>query len=382
MSDRFETGPDRRGTGSLKWDKYKGRDVLPLWVADMDFAVAEPIIDVMRARLEHPVLGYTIATEKTSQVVCDMLRREYNWEVQPEWLVWIPGVVPGLWAACAAVGEDGEEALFNTPIYHHFYHVPGKARKQAVGVALQEDENGRWSYDMAALQSAITDKSRLMMLCHPHNPTGTAFTAEETAAVCRLAADKGMTIVSDEIHCGLMLTESRPHVPAAMACPEAAERMITLMSPSKTFNLAGLDCAFAVIPDARLRRAFSAAGKSVLPMVAGPGYTALEVAYTDVCKPWHEKLLATLRANYAYLYDEINRIDGLRMGPMEATYLAWINTAEVPHDNVQGLFEEFGAGLSGGAEFGLSDYVRLNFACPMPVLEEAVARIRKAIASL
>lgn len=382
MSDRFETGPDRRNTGSLKWDKYKGRDVLPLWVADMDFAVATPILDALQTRLEHPILGYTVATERTAEVVCTMLQSEYGWAVQPEWLVWIPGVVPGLWASCAAVGEDGDEAIFNTPIYHHFFHVPGKARKQAVGVALKQDESGRWSYDLAALQAAVTDKSRLMMLCHPHNPTGTAFTAEETAAVCQLAAEHDMVVVSDEIHCGLMLTEERPHVPAAMACPEAANRMITLMSPSKTFNLAGLNCAFAVIPDASLRSAFRGVCHSVLPMVPGQGYTALEAAYDSACRPWHAQLLDTLRANYQYLRAEINAIDGLTMGPMEATYLAWINTDGVAHDNVQRLLEEHGAGLSAGAEFGLSNYVRLNFACPMPVLEEGVARIRQAIASL
>ena len=382
MSDRFETGPDRRGTGSLKWDKYKGRDVLPLWVADMDFPVAPAIIDALRTRLEHPVLGYTIATEQTAGVVCDMLAAEYGWEVKPEWLVWIPGVVPGLWASCAAVGEDGDEAIFNTPIYHHFFHVPGKARKKAVGVSLKQDAAGRWSYDLDALAAAFTPQSRLMMLCHPHNPTGTAFTAEETAAVCRLAASNDMVVVSDEIHCGLMLTEERPHVPAAMACPEAADRMITLMSPSKTFNLAGLNCAFAVIPDATLRNEFRSACHSVLPMVPGQGYTALEVAYTEACRPWHQQLLNTLRANYTYLRSEINQIEGLTMGPMEATYLAWINTDGVAHDNVHALLEEYGAGLSAGAEFGLGNYVRLNFACPMPVLEEGVARIKKAIASI
>ncbi|MFT5702256.1 MAG: cystathionine beta-lyase [Desulforhopalus sp.] len=381
MSSEFNTTLDRKNTASLKWEKYRNTDILPMWVADMDFPVASEIQIALEKRLAHPVHGYTVGTEETAEVVCTMLQNEYDWHVEPEWIVWLPGVVSGLWAACAAVGDDGDDAIFSTPIYHHFFSTPGQGRKTSKPVPLQQNTDGRWTYDFDALEGVMGERSRLMLLCSPHNPTGTMFTQEELQRMGKLCLDNGLVTVSDEIHCGLILSESKKHIPMAKACPELADSLITLMSPSKTFNLAGLNCSFAIIPNPELRKSYEDAKHSILPMVPGLAYTAMMAAYSDSAQ-WHQQLLDQLRKNHAYLEREIRRIPGLVMSPMEATYLAWINTDGLGVENAAAFFEEFGVGLSPGAGFGLENYVRLNFACPMSQLEEAIRRMKIAVSTL
>ncbi len=381
MSLDFKMQLDRKNTGSLKWDVYQGTDILPMWVADMDFPVAAEIQEALQQRLSHPVYGYTIATEKTASVVRTMLQDEFDWSINPEWLVWLPGVVAGLWGACAAYGEQGDEAIFNTPIYHHFFEVPTQGLKKPVAVPLREEESGRWTYDFDALQAAITERSKLMLLCSPHNPTGTLFSEAEIQEMGRFCEKNDLIMVSDEIHCGLILSKDKKHIPAGTACPELLNRMVTIMSPSKTFNIAGINCSFAIISNAELRRQFNDACHSILPMVPGLAYTALEAAYSKG-KPWQNALLEQLRVNHDYLKAEIEAIPGLKMTPMEATYLAWINTDDLRCEDAAAYFKSFGVGLSAGADFGMDNYVRLNFACPMDMLQKAVERMKKAVAAL
>lgn len=381
MSLDFNSPLDRKNTGSLKWDKYKGTDILPMWVADMDFPVATEIQQALLKQMSHPVHGYTIATQSTASAVTTMLQEEFNWAIDPEWLVWLPGVVPGLWAACAAYGENGDEALFNTPVYHHFFDVPAKGQKTPVAVPLKREESGRWTYDFEALQAAISKRSKVISLCSPHNPTGTLFTEAETQQMGLFCEKNDLIMVVDEIHCGLILSEDKKHIPAGVACPDQLDRMVTLMSPSKTFNLAGLNCSFAIISNPELRQQFAAACRSVLPMVPGLGYVALEAAYTKG-RTWKSGMLEQLRENYRYLKTEMENIPGLQLSPMEATYLAWINTDDLPCEHAAEHFEKFGVGLSPGSGFGMDNYVRLNFACPMSVVVEAVDRMKKAVGSL
>ncbi len=381
MSADLDRVIDRRNTASLKWEKYRETDILPMWVADMDLPVAEEIQLAMQKRLQHPIYGYTVGTQDAAAVICDMLLREYGWQIEPQWLVWIPGVVPGLWASCAAFGDDGDEAIFNAPIYHHFFSVPGYARKVAKSVPLKRQSSGRWTYDFEALKDAITERSRLMLLCSPHNPTGTLFSREETEKMCQLCEDNDLIIVSDEIHCDLILAEHKQHIPTAIACPRSADLMVTLMSPSKTYNLAGLNCSLAVIPDATMRKQFNEVRHGVLPSVPVMSYEAMIAAYSKAGS-WKQAMLELLRRNYAFLRQEIATIDGLEMTPMEATFLAWINTESLPVENSAMFFEQHGVGLSPGSTFGLDKYVRLNFACPISTLKEAVERMRSAVESL
>jgi len=369
----FDTVLSREGTASMKWDRYKGRDVLPFWVADMDFAVAPVIRDALAARLAHPVFGYTVASEALVEAVTGHLSTEYGWTVDADWLVWLPGVVPGLAASCRAFLDAGDEVLVNPPIYHHFLDSHEDGRHRLVEVPLRHLD-GRASWDIAAMRAACTDRTRLLMLCSPHNPTGTVFTVEEIRELMALAAERNLVVVSDEIHADLVLAEDVRHVPTVVACPEAAARTITLMSASKTWNIAGLNCSFAVIPDEALRARFRDGCRGLVPPVPPFAYEATRAAYADG-GPWRAALLDYLRGNLAVIEERIAAIEGLTLRPLQATYLAWIDATALGLDDAQAFFEEHGAGLSAGEQFGLPGHLRLNFACPRQTLIEGLERM-------
>ncbi len=375
----FSSVIERRNTGSYKWDKYRGRDILPFWVADMDFAVAPAIIEAVRKRLDHPVFGYATAPAGLAPAIVDALQREFEWAIDPDSLVWLPGVVPGLSASCRAFGKDGDEAIVFPPIYHHFLSVVQPARKRLVTVPLLEEE-GRWSLDFDALEKAVTPRSRLLLLCSPHNPVGKVFSAKELARLCMFAADHDMIIVSDEIHCSLVLDRSCQHIPTAKVCPQYSDRIVTLMSPSKTFNLAGMNCSFAVIDNPQLRKKFVRALQGVVPMVPATSYVAAEAAYRDGWE-WQQALLEVLRENHALLKNAIEAMPGVEMTKLEATYLAWLDVRALGIERPQQYFEQQGLGLSSGLEFGPEGkgFVRFNFACPPVLLEEGIARLRRAV---
>lgn len=379
MND-FDRVTSRISTESLKWDKYKGRDVLPFWVADMDFRVADPIQRALQERLTHPIYGYSVAPDELGDAVITHLQKNYDWSVQPEWIVWLPGVVPGLAVSCRAFCPDQHQIIVNPPIYHHFYDSHEMQRQEIVRVPLKPIGE-RWTYDMPAMEAAFGDKTRLMMMCSPHNPTGTVFTPDELQAVAQLCRKHDVIMVSDEIHCDLVIDPSARHYPTAAACPEMADRIVTLMSGSKTWNIAGLNCSFAIIVDPQLRAQFLQSRQSIVPMVPPLAYEATLAAYQHGDQ-WRKQLLEYLAGNYAYLKQALNELPGLRVEPIQATYLAWIDATGLGQDDAQGFFESHGVGLSSGEQFGQPGYVRLNFACPRQTLEEGIKRMRTAVDSL
>lgn len=379
MTD-FDTVISRADTSSLKWDLYRDQDILPFWVADMDFAVAEPIQAALEARLAHGIYGYTLAPQGMSDAVIAHLKNEYDWQVDPSWIVWLPGVVTGLAVCCRAFCPDGHEIVVNPPIYHHFFDSHEVARQEVVRVPLKR-ENDRWTYDMDAIKAAFTDKTSLMMMCSPHNPTGTVFKPEELQALAQLCEAHDVIMVSDEIHCDLVIDRTAKHYPTAAAAPDMADRTVTLMSGSKTWNLAGLNCSFAIIPDEQRRKQFQLSAKSIVPMVPPLAYTATLAAYRDA-QPWRQDLLDYLAGNLAYINETLGETPGLVVEPMQATYLAWIDATALGLDDTKGFFEQHGVGLSSGEQFGQPQYVRLNFACPRATLEEGVRRMQAAVASL
>jgi cystathionine beta-lyase len=379
MHYQFDHVPERRDTGSLKWQRYAGRDVLPMWVADMDFVTAPEVQAAIEARVAHGVFGYSLPQDSLNAATCAMLARDYDWQVDPDWLVWLPGVVPGMAACCRIAGELGDEVIASPPVYHHFLHVAQPAGRKLVTAPLARI-GGRYEHDLDALRGAITDRSRLYLLCNPQNPTGRVFEREELRALLQVCAEHDLLVCSDEIHCGLVLNENRRHIPSALALPEYAERMITLMSASKTFNIAGLNCAFAVIQNPAQRARFRATCRGALPMNNAIGLAATEAAYRDG-EPWRAALLDTLRANHVRLREAVAAMPGVSMNPVEATYLAWLDVRELALENPVAFFEGAGVGLSGGAEFGDGNYLRLNFGCPRAQLDAALARMRDAIAA-
>lgn len=373
----FDTLIDRRGTASLKWERYRGRDILPLWVADMDFPSPPEVVEALRARVDHGVFGYTLPPEELVDAVLGMLEREYGWQVERPWLVWLPGLVTGLNVACRAVGGDGDGVLTTVPIYPPFLSAPGLSRRRLEAVPMARNA-GRWEIDFDRLERAVDRRSRLFLLCSPHNPTGRVFERTELAALAGFCERHDLILCSDEVHSGLVLEPGRVHVPTATLAPETARRTITFMAPSKTFNLPGLGCAFAVIPDAQLRGRFRRAMAGIVPHVNALGYTAALAAYRDGEK-WHRALLAYLRRNRDLVADAVAKMPGLAATRVEATYLAWIDATGTGLEDPAKFFEEAGVGLSDGQEFGGPGFLRLNFGCPRSLLAEALERMRRAL---
>ena len=369
----FDQAIDRRHSDSIKWRKYAARDILPLWVADMDFAAPPPVLTALRERLEHGVFGYGSALPALEAAVLAHLEAEYGWSIEVDWIVWLPGLVTGLNVACRAV--DGE-VLTATPIYPPFLSAPHFSGRPLNRAELAWVD-GQWQWDKTALKNALTAATRLFLLCHPHNPVGRCWSREELLDLADFAEENELIVCSDEIHCGLILDADKRHIPFASLSTAAAKRSITLMAPSKTYNIPGLGCAFAVIPDSALRRRFLRAMDGIVPHVNVLGLAACTAAYRD-CTDWHRELIACLRANRDRVAAAVNAISGVKMGHVEATYLAWIDVRELALSNPAAHFETYGLGLSDGIDFGAPGWLRLNFGCPASTLDEALKRFTEA----
>jgi len=370
----FDTVIDRRNTGSEKWDRYAGQDIIPLWVADMDFRSPPVVLEALQQRVEHGVFGYSSPPKELIAVVLAMLQNEYSWQVQPEWLVWLPGLVCGLNVSCRAVGDAGDAVATFTPVYPPFLTAPGLAGRELISVPLVEQQ-GRWEMDLEVLEQAITPRTRLLMLCSPHNPVGRVWSREEQLALAALVERHNLMVCSDEIHAGLVLDNDTPHIPFATLAPELAQRTITLQAPSKTWNIPGLGCSFAIIPNKQLRQAFRDVMTGIVPHVNLLGYTATLAAYRDG-EPWRQALLMYLRQNRDLVLEAVQAMPGLKIWPVEATYLAWIDGQGLGGADPAGLFEQAGVGLSDGAPFGAPGFVRLNFGCPRSLLQRALERMQ------
>ncbi len=373
---RFDEPIDRRDSDSIKWGKYAGRDVLPLWVADMDFAAPPAVIEALHRRIDHGVFGYGHPWPSLTESVLAHLESEYGWKIQPEWIVWLPGLVTGLNVACRAVTG---EVLTATPIYPPFLSAPRLSERplKRVELALADD---RWGWDLTALEQATTTQTELFLLCHPHNPVGRCWSREELNSLADYAEHHDLIVCSDEIHCGLILDEDKRHIPFASLSSEAAKRTITLMAPSKTFNIPGLGCAFAVISDPALRQRFHRAMDGIVPHVNVLGLAACEVAYRNGAD-WHDELLDYLRGNRDRVTVAVHGQKRVKMAPVEATYLAWIDVRELGLDKPAAHFEAHGLGLSDGTDFGAPGWLRLNFGCPRSTLDQALERFRTAVAA-
>ena len=373
----FDEIIDRRGTASEKWDKYGDRDIIPLWVADMDFRSAPEIIEALHERVSHGVFGYTAPPGGLTQAVIDALFSEFGWQVQREWITWLPGLVTGLNVCCRAVGVPEDEVITFTPVYPPFMSAPPLSGRTLVKVPLRL-AGGRWELDLEALERAVTPRTRLLLLCSPHNPVGRVWTLEELTSLAGFAKRHDLVICSDEIHAGLVLDETLRHLPIATLSQETGRRTITLLAPSKTFNVPGLGCSFAVISDDPLRRAFRSAMGRIVPHVNLLGYTAAEAAYRHG-EEWRRELLVYLCGNRDLVAREVAKMPGLSVAHVEATYLSWIDVRDAGIDNPGRFFEEAGVGLSDGIDFGLPGFVRLNFGCRRALLSEALGRMRSAL---
>ena len=389
----FDAVVDRRQSESYKWREYPA-DVIPLFVADMDFQSPEPVARALRDYVDEGVFGYPRGLHATDRaqlhelmgLVAERMSDRYGWTVSPEDVVPVPGAVAGLNIAChtlktlAATDGAKPSVLIQPPVYAQIFTAPAKASVTREDAPLVRDHNGRYSVDWDSFARAA-QTSGMFILCNPHNPAGRVFTRAELARMAEICLDTGTIICSDEMH-GDLLFDGHEHIPIASLDPTIAARTITLTGPSKTFNLAGLQCAFAIVQDPQLRRRYRKFRNAVVPWVNVMGVIGAEAAYR-YGQPWLDELLPYLQANRDFLCDFVRReLPGVAIQEPEATYLAWLDCRELALENPFEFFlQRARVALSDGRDFGASGtgFVRLNFACPRATLEEALHRMKDAL---
>lgn len=373
----FELPVNRKNTFSFKWERYKDKDILPLWVADSEFECAPEITEALKERVEHGVFGYHLPNEylPAKKAVVRWLQQKHDWLIKPEWIVWTPGVVPAFNMACKAYCQPGDKVLIQVPNYPPMLQAPelNGLEREEVGTVLK---NGRWTLDFEQLEAKAADpKTTLFIMCNPMNPVGSVMTADELATIEQICLKHNVTLCSDEIHCDLILDEQATHIPAGKL-DEIGSKAITLMAASKTFNVAGLGTSFAIIEDAKVRRQFIKAGAGIVPWVNIMGLVATEIAFTK-CDDWHQAQLDYLRQNLDYLVQQVEKLNGFSIIKPQATFLAWVDASGLGVDDVHKYMESKGLGPSPGRDFGWPEYTRLNFACPKGMLEQAFDRLAK-----
>jgi cystathionine beta-lyase len=378
----FDRLPARRDSDSNKWRKFPA-DVLPLWVADMDFASPPAVIAALRARVEHGFFGYLVERPELQEVVAERVGKRYGWRVEPEAVMPLPGVIAGFNLALRALTQPGDGLLVQTPVYPPILRAAGNHGLTRDGHALTRGGDGRYTVDPETFAAAIQPRTRAFLLCNPHNPVGRLFGRRELEAMAEACLRRELWIVADEIHCDLLF-DGRQHVPMATLAPEVEQRTVTLIAPSKTFNVPGLKCAVAVVPNAALRARLAAAVSDIVPKINVLGHTAAVAAYREG-DDWLEALLRYLQANRDFLVREVAaRLPGVRVTPPEATYLAWLDCRETGLADPYAFFlSEAKAALNDGTSFGPGGegFVRLNFGCPRALLADALGRMAGALAA-
>ncbi len=377
----FDEIIDRRGTDSTKWSSFD-EDILPMWIADMDFLCPPSIIEALRSRVEHGVFGYTVEPKELRPRLVEYLERHYSWRVAPDAFVFLPSVVVGFNLACQAVTRPGDGVIVQPPVYYPILAAPKNARAEALHCPLFRSSSGHYEIDFDRLEGTLTDRTRLYMQCNPHNPVGREFSEQELRRVADIAVEHNLLICSDEIHAAFVY-DGRRHTPIASLGPEIAARTITLTSPSKAFNTAGLHFAVAVIPNKDLREQYVQAKRGLVPSVSALGYAGALAAYRDG-DAWFAQLLSYVRANRDFVINYVrSEMPGIGVTPIEATYLAWLDcrNAGIPGDPYEFFLREAHVATIPGAIFGPQGdgFVRLNFACPRAMLIEGLERMSSAL---
>ncbi|KAF1033506.1 MAG: Cystathionine beta-lyase PatB [Pseudomonas sp.] len=379
MSFDFDTIHPRLGTGSTKWNRYPP-DVLPMWIADMDIAAPPAILNALQRRLEQQVLGYSVAGNDVREAIVADLWNKYAWRVQPEDLLFLPGVEPGFNMALHAFVQPGQPVVLQTPNYRPIRLAPGHWNLPKIEVPFELGAHGEYLTPLPALRQALSGAGA-MLLSNPHNPLGKVFPREELLAVANACLEHGALIISDEIHADLCF-DGRRHIPTASLGDEIARRTITLMSASKAYNVAGLKTCFAVIQNAEIRERFNAARCGMVDSVSPLGLEATRAAYSE-CADWLDALVNYLQANRDYLLEAVRtRLPGVVMHAPQGTYLAWLDCSALGLADPHRFFlEEAKVGLSAGSEFGddTQQFVRLNFGCPRVLLEDGIQRMERSL---
>jgi len=399
MNYDFEHGLERRNTGCVKWDEcctvFGSDDVLPMWVADMDFPIPRPVTDALVRRAQHECYGYSCPSQSVLESIAERLWRNYQWKVDPSWLLFTPGVVPAIHAAVRAFTSPGDEIILQSPVYYPFWSAIRENGCQIVNNQLVWDGH-RYVMDIEGLKRAfqprtlgmaqIPSRTKMAILCSPHNPVGRVWTAKELTDFGETVIGNGAIVVSDEIHCELTLNGAC-HTPFARVSPDFEQHCIVCMAPSKTFNLAGLATSFIVVPNPQLRNALQRRITGAVGSVTPFGYTALEAAFREG-DDWLKQALHYIEGNVTYVNLFLqDRLPQIKAMPIEGTYLMWLDFRELgmrEQELSSFLKEKAKVGLDDGYVFGPGGegFARMNIACPRATIQEGLTRIANAVKTL
>jgi len=381
MQYNFDEIIPRKESDSVKWNLYPD-GVLPFWVADMDFKSPQPVIDALENRVRHGVFGYPCENLELKETICDRLLNLYDWKISLEDIVFLPGVVNGFNLAIRALSSPGQNILMQPPVYHPFLSAPQNSQVFKKEIPLFQDSHQKYQVDFDLFNDAIDDQSKVFLLCNPHNPVGRVFSENELLTMADICLQNDVYICSDEIHADIIFSGNH-HIPIASLSPEIAQMSITLMAPSKTFNIAGLGFSFAVVQNKKLRDRLKEVKSGIVPEVNIMGYTAALAAYQHG-EEWLTQLLHYLQVNYDVMVKYLSQnLPEIKVTPIEGTYLAWLDCRDLSiNQNPYKFFlDEAGIAFNDGKIFGTGGegYVRFNFGCPRVLMLEGLERMTNSI---
>lgn len=375
MNFNFDRVIDRRAWHSIKWDKYRDLDILPLWIADMDYPTPEFVREAILNRLEHPILGCSSVPDDLVETFVQWAAGKFDWTINADWLVWMHSVMTGIDIAVRVIGKNGDRCVIPVPTYPPFIAVPERQNRVPVFSPLVKCAD-HWEMDFDDIRRNTTNATTFLF-CNPQNPTGRVYNPQELIDLATICLRNDTMILSDDVHWGLVLDEDLTYTPIASLGPEIAEKTISLFSHTKTYNVAGASAAVAVIPDPTIRRAFKSEAARIHPTISPLALAGATAAYSDE-STYLVELNSYLRQNRDLLQQTIEDSHMLRTTTVEGTHLMWIDATRLPVSNPQTHFESFGLGLSDGVEFQGPGFVRLNFAVPRTLLDRCIDRLLAA----
>ena len=359
MAFDFDTPTNRLNTDSIRWDTFDHSKVLPLWVADMDFPSPPCVINALIKRTQDGIYGYTHSPSHFNQAIAQYLLEQYDWKVDPDWIVILPSVVSGLYTAVQQLTNPEENVLIPSPVYHHL-RLACASSNRTFEEMLLELKDERWVLPCSELPNLVTKKTKLALFCNPQNPGSTVFTRKELQEFGHFCVQNNLWICSDEIHAGLVLDENKKHIPLASINKEISEKTVTLMSLNKTFNFPGIGLAWAIAENPILREKIQVGLHQTISPPSLLAYTATMAAIKEG-EPWRQALVRYLRSNRDLINETIHSIRGLNIGKMEGSYLAWIDCTKLNHNNPYQALLDAGLATSPGSQFGSEQFIRLNF---------------------
>ncbi|WP_425447038.1 MalY/PatB family protein [Dethiothermospora halolimnae] len=390
MKYNFDEVVDRMGTNSIKWDGmdrvYSRDDILPLWVADMDFKAPKPVIDALIDRAKHGIYGYSFRPDSYYEAIVDWIHKRHGWKIEKDWIEFSPGIVPAINIAVMTYTEPGDKIIVQNPVYYPFFSAVENNNRELLYNQLRL-KDGKYFIDFDDLEKKIKSGAKMLILCSPSNPTGRVWTKDELERLGKLCTDNNVLIVSDEIHSDIVYKEHK-HIPIASISRELLNNTITCMAPSKTFNIAGLSTSEIIIPNKKLRKKFNKEIERIhVGMTNVFGIEALEAAYREG-EEWLDQLLIYLQENVDFIKEYIaNNIPKIEVVDPEGTYLIWLDCRGLGMNNRQlkrFMIEEAKVGLNDGPVFrqGGEGFQRINIGCPRSILKEGLERIEKAVKKL